>query len=233
MRGGTALERKHTDAQYEEKLRQIREKLLLMAGRVEQMIHQAVQALIERDAELARRTIEEDRQINRDEIDTDDLCLVVLARWQPLATDLRFLTLALKMVTDLERIGDLAVNVCERVLWLGQKPPLKPYIDIPRMGEIVEGMLRDAVDAFVGGDDAKAREVIARDDEVDKLYRDVFLELLEIMRSDGEKVEPGLQVQSVAKLMERMADHCTNLAEQVIFMVRGQDVRHAGKLGKQ
>lgn len=227
------MERKHTDAEYEKMLQQIRERLLLMAGRVEMIIHGSIQALIERDAESAQATIELDHQINRDEIETDELCLVVLARWQPLATDLRFITLALKMVTDLERIGDLAVNICERVVWLSGVPPLKPYIDIPRMSEIVQGMLHDAVEAFVAGDDARAGEVIGRDDEVDELYRKVFLELVELMRTDREKVLPGLQVQSVAKLLERMADHCTNLAEQVIFLVRGQDVRHAGKLGKQ
>ncbi|RME30308.1 MAG: phosphate transport system regulatory protein PhoU [Deltaproteobacteria bacterium] len=227
------MEKKHTDVQLEKELAEIRNRLLLMAGRVEEMIRNAVRAVVERDPELARQTIKTDRLVNRDEIEIDEKCLVVLARWQPMATDLRFLTLALKMVTDLERIGDLAVNVCERAISLGREPPLKPFIDIPRMAEIVQSMLHDAVQAFVDGDDGRAEQVIARDDEVDELYHSVFRELLGIMRQDESKVERGVQVQAVAKLLERMADHCTNLAEQVIFLTRGEDVRHAGKLGRQ
>lgn len=227
------MNREHTDRQYGAQLRELRQRLLLMAGRVEQMISRSVEALVTRDADLAQSTIELDRQVNRDEIETDRLCLVILARWQPMASDLRFITLALKMVTDLERIGDLAVNICERAVDLAADPPLKPYIDIPRMAVIVQTMIHDAVDAFVANNAELAREVIDRDDEVDALYRRVFAELLRIMRADEEKVESGVKVQAVAKLLERMADHGTNLAEQVIFMVHGEDVRHAGKLGKQ
>ena len=204
-----------------------------MAGRVEHMIRRSVEAVVNRDLDLARTTIQLDRRVNRDEIETDELCLLILAKWQPMATDLRFITLALKMVTDLERIGDLAVNICERALDLGESPPLKPYIDIPRMAEIAQSMIHDSVDAFVAGDARKAQEVIDRDDEVDDLYRKVFDELVEIMHKDESKVARGVQVQAVAKLLERMADHITNLAEQVIFMVKGEDVRHQGKLGKQ
>jgi len=227
------MNREHTDRKYAYELRVLRQRLLLMAGRVEQMIKLAVEAVVNQDVDLARATIQLDRQVNRDEIETDGLCLLILAKRQPLATDLRFITLALKMVTDLERIGDLAVNICERAIDLGTDPPIKPYIDIPRMAEITQSMIHDSVDAFVAGDAEKAQQVIDRDDEVDDLYRKVFDELVDIMRRDESKLERGIQVQAVAKLLERLADHCTNLAEQVIFLVKGEDVRHLGKLGKQ
>jgi len=227
------MDQKHTDRKYDAELSDLRERLLMMAGRVEQMIKQAVESVVTQDIELARKTIAMDRQVNRAEIETDELCLVILAKWQPMATDLRFITLAFKMVTDLERIGDLAVNICERAIDLGSAPPLKPYIDIPRMAQIAESMIHDAVDAFVERDAEKAQDVIDRDDEVDNLYRRIFDELIQIVREDEAKVERGIQVQAVAKLLERMADHCTNLAEQVIFLVKGEDVRHIGKLGKQ
>jgi phosphate transport system protein len=227
------MKAEHTDKKYQAGLQDLRQRLLRMAGMVEQMISDSVKALTNRDLDLARRTIEADNKVNRFEIEADELCLVILAKWQPMATDLRFVTLALKMVTDLERIGDLAVNVCERVIELGDSKPLKPYEDIPRMAEIVQQMIHDAVDAFVVGDTDKAQQVIDRDDEVDRLYWMVFKELLDLMRANEANVEKGMRVQSVAKVLERMADHTTNLAEQVIFLIDGEDVRHRGKLGKQ
>lgn len=225
--------RAHTDREYEQELQDVRERLLSMAGHVEQMTATAIQSLVERDSDLARRTIEADKAVNRLEVETDELCMLILAKRQPMASDLRFITLALKMVTDLERIGDLAVNISERAIDLNQFPPLKPYEDIPRMAQIVETMVHDAIDAFVEGDAEKAREVIGRDEEVDRLYDDVFTELLEIMQGDAEKVRRGIHVMSVSKWLERMADHATNLAEQVIFMLKGKDVRHVGKLGEE
>jgi len=227
------MDKKHTDRKYEQELQDLRERLLRMAGQVEQMIADAVEALLDRDTDLARRTIEADNKVNRCEIETDELCLVILAKRQPMASDLRFLIQAFKMVTDLERIGDLAVNVCERVFPLAQMEPLNAPEGISSMAAIVQSMLHDAVDAFVVGDADRAREVIDRDDQVDELHHDTFRELLDLMRADEENVERGIRYQSVAKLLERMADHVTNLAEQVIFLVRGEDVRHVGKLGKQ
>ena len=220
----------HTDRGYEEQLRKLRESLLLMAGRVEEMIQKSVKALVERDSDMARACIALDHKVNRSELDTDEMCLRILVTRQPVASDLRFLTLALKMVTDLERIGDLAVNICERALDLNQDDPLKQYDDIPEMAQIVQSMVHDAIDAFVAGDVDKAEEVIDRDDSVDKLYTRVFQEVLELMRKDPSKVERGVHVQSVAKWLERMADHATNIAEQVVFMVAGEDIRHLGKL---
>jgi len=223
---------RHTDRAYESDLIQLRERLLLMAGRVEDMISRAIKALEQRDAVLARRTIITDRRVNRDEMEIDESCLIILAKRQPMASDLRFIALALKMVVDLERIGDLAVNICERVVDLAERPPLAPYPDIPQMADLVRGMLRDAVDAFVDHDDAKAQSVIDRDDLVDQLYHHTFREILHAMvEAQGHSgVERGIQLQSVCKYLERMADHITNLAEQVIFMVQGKDIRHAGKL---
>lgn len=221
---------RHTDTEYEHELRGLREKLLLMAGRVEEMIAQSVKAVITRDSYLANATITSDKRVNQDEIKIDELCLIILAKRQPVASDLRFVTLALKMVTDIERIGDLAVNVCERAIKLSTKPALKPIDDISAISTIVQSMIKDAIHAFVIGDPKKAQLVIDRDDEVDHLYQKIFRNMLELMIIDPSIIEQGIEIQSVAKLLERMADHSTNLAEQVIFMVKGKDVRHSGKL---
>jgi phosphate transport system protein len=226
--GGTL--KRHTDREYENELRVLRDQLLLMAGRVEVMIADAVRALDEGDSALARATILSDREVNRAEVDTDELCLVVLAKRQPLASDLRFITLALKMVTDLERIGDLAVNICERAIDLNRDEKLLPYDDVRRAAGVVQSMVRDAIDAFVESDVAKAEAVIARDDVIDEAYHQIFRRILETMLGDPGSVERGIHIQSVAKFLERIGDHCTNLAEQVIFMVKGKDIRHVGKL---
>lgn len=228
MGEGMPTHKAHTDREYENQLRELRDRLLLMAGRVEEMIGKSVRALVERDPELARQTIESDLKVNRSELDVDELCLVMLATRQPMGSDLRFITLTLKMVTDLERIGDLAVNICERAIDLAAVPQLKPWEDIPRMADIARSMTRDAIDAFVAGDVDKAQAVIDRDNEVDELYTRIFREILAIMLKDSSTVERGIHVQSVAKWLERVADHATNLAEQVIFMVKGKDVRHLG-----
>ena len=220
----------HTDREYENQLGALRQALLLMAGRVEEMIVNSVRALIDRDVELAKKTIEADHKVNRAEVETDELCLLILAKRQPMASDLRFITLALKMVTDLERIGDLAVNICERAIDLADLPPIKPWEDVPRMAEAVESMVHDAIDAFVERDADKAQRVIDHDAEVDALYVRLFRETLAIMLNDSSTIERGIHLQSIAKWLERMGDHSTNLAEQVIFMVKGKDVRHLGKL---
>ena len=221
---------RHTDREYEAELEALREKLLLMAGRVEEMIRRSVEAVCTRDGELGQKTILMDRKVNRAEREVDEMCLLILAKRHPMASDLRFVTLALKMVTDLERIGDLAVNVCERAVELSGEPQLGATPDIQRIAVIVQSMIKDAIDAFVQGDADKARAVIDRDDEVDELYHSVFRLLLDVMRRDEAAIAPGIHVQSVAKFLERIGDHATNLAEQVIFMVRGTDVRHEGKL---
>jgi len=220
------LGRTHTDSEFEHELRRLREQLLVMGSHVETIIGNSIKALTERDTALAEHTIAADRVVDRMEVELDGLCLDILARRQPMASDLRFITLVLKVVTDLERIADLGVNVCERVAELNSEPQLKPYVDIPRMGREVQAMLREALDAFVAKDAARAQAIIGRDETVDALYGQVFRELLTFMMEDAHNVYRATRLQSVAKYLERMADHTTNLAEMVIFMIEGQDVRH-------
>jgi phosphate transport system protein len=219
----------HTARTYEQELTQLRQSLLLMAGRVEEMISRSGQALVERDADLARKTIELDRAVNRAEVDIDEMGLLILAKRQPMASDLRFVTLVMKMVTDLERIADLAVNICERAIDLAEDDSILVHADIPRMTETVQTMVKDAIDALVGWNADKAWDVIKRDDVVDELYDRVFTEVLAEMREHPERVHGLIHMQSVAKWLERMGDHSTNLAELVIFMIDGRDVRHPGR----
>ncbi|MCG8558147.1 MAG: phosphate signaling complex protein PhoU [Proteobacteria bacterium] len=216
----------HTDREYEQQLRELKENVLLMAGRVEEMIDSSVRALVQGDSELARRTIRSDRKVNRAELDIDELCMLLLAKRQPVASDLRRITFTLKMVTDLERIGDLGVNIAERALDLERLPRWPLYEGIVDMAAITRSMVKDAIDAFVQGNVDQAAAVIERDDKVDELYTHVFHEALELMRKEPATIQRGIHVQSVAKWLERVADHSTNLAEQVIFMVKGKDVRH-------
>jgi len=224
------MKREHTDRRYEGELRTLREQLLLMGAKVEQMIAASIKTLIDRDSALAHLTIESDHEINRLEMDTDDLCLRILARRQPVASDLRVITIVLKMVTDLERIGDLGVNICERVIELNAEPPLKPYVDLPRMAEVAQGMVREALDAFVARDPERAQQVIDRDRMVDAYYAQIFRELLTYMMEDPRNIFRATRVQSIAKYLERVGDHATNLAEMVIFMVKGKDIRHLGRM---
>ncbi len=228
MAGPTQTTRQHTDQGYEEELRKLREQLLLMAAKVEEMIANSMRALVERDSLLAREMIEFDHQINRIELESDEACLRILARRQPVASDLRFITIALKLVTDLERMGDLAVNICERVIELNDEPPLKAYLDLPRMAEAAQGMLRDALDAFVDADADRAKAVIERDSILDAYYADIFRVLLTYMMEDPRNIYRATRVQSIAKYLERIGDHATNLAESVVFMVGGKDIRHTG-----
>jgi len=220
---------KRTDQGYERELQELRDRILRMSGLVEAMIADSIRALVSRDSDLAFETIDRDQKVNRLEMETDELCLIILAKRQPMASDLRFIILASKMVTDLERIADLAVNICERAVDLNVARPLRPFEDIPRMSEIVKSMVRDSIDAFVSGNSQEARQVVERDDVVDELYHKVFRDVLELMLSDPKAVVQGIHIQSVAKFLERMADHSTNLAEHVVFMVEGQDIRHEGK----
>ncbi|MGB8298969.1 MAG: phosphate signaling complex protein PhoU [Polyangia bacterium] len=218
--------REHTDREFEQELRHLREQLLLMGSHVEAIIGGSLRALLARDSALAQRTIEADRIIDRLEIEIDGLCLQILARRQPVASDLRFVTMVLKAVTDLERMGDLGVNISERVLELNDEPPLKPYVDLPRMADETQMMLRESLDAFVAKDADRARRVIARDKIIDDLYAQIFRELLTYMMEEAKNVYRATRLQSIAKYLERIADHATNLAELVVFMVKGNDIRH-------
>ena len=220
------MEREHFSRQYDAELNDIREKLLVMGGKVELMIDNAMKALLERDSDLAERTIAFDHEINHLEVEIDEKCLQVLATRQPAARDLRFLTLALKIVTDLERIGDQCANIAKRVRELNLEPPLKPYIDLPRMADAASTMVKEALDAFVRGDDTLAIKVCKDDQIVDDLNEQIQRELLTFMMGDPTTISRAIRVNYVSKCLERIADHATNVAEMVIFMVKGKDIRH-------
>lgn len=217
---------KHTMSQFDADLNEIRSRLLEMGGKVEKMITDAMKALVERDSELAVQTIEYDHEINRLEVEIDERCLEVLALRQPTASDLRFITLALKIVTDLERIGDQCRNIAKRAQELNDQPPLKPYVDLPRMAVIAAVMVTEALDAFVRRDDEAAYAVCRRDSEVDRFYEQIQRELLTFMIEDATTITRAIKITAIAKCLERIADHATNVAEMVIFMVKGKDIRH-------
>jgi phosphate transport system protein len=226
--------RVHTDREYEAELRTLKDKLLRMAGMVEEMIANATRAVLEGDLELARQTIQTDGKVNALEVETDELCLLILAKRQPLASDLRMITLAMKMVTDLERIGDLAVNIGERVLALGSAPSPAVAQRLQAMSDVGQAMIHDAIDGFVAGDVTQARSVLSRYQQVDDGYREIAMELQSEMTRERSFVDRGVHLQAIAKFLERIADHGTNLAEMVIFQVEGKDVRHkAGRFDQK
>jgi len=216
----------HTDKAYEAELEALRERLLEMGGLVEAAISQSVRAVVERDAGQAEQVKLRDRQINRMEVAIDQACRRILALRQPAASDLRFISTALKIVTDLERMGDLAVNIAERAADLAQAPALRPLHDLVKLAELSEGQLKRALDAFVTGDANAAELVLRGDDHLDALYLKIFNELLGLMMEDPRSIRRATSLMFVAKHLERFGDHATNLAEMVIFMVRGTDVRH-------
>jgi len=216
----------HTDKAYEAELRQLREKLLEMGGLVETAISSSVRAITERDPELADQVQTRDREINRMEVGIDNACRRILALRQPAASDLRFITTALKIVVDLERMGDLAVNVAERALDLARAPPLGPQHDIQKLADLAEAQLKRALDAFVAGDVAKAEEVMRGDELIDALYLKIFNGVLALMMEDSKNIRRATALMFAAKHLERFGDHATNLAEMVVYMVRGTDVRH-------
>jgi phosphate transport system protein len=216
----------HTDKAFEQDLRDLREKLLAMGAKVEAHIADSMRALIERDSAIAEQVMQGDKEVNRLEVEIDDTCRRILALRQPAASDLRLITTALKIVTDLERIGDLAVNIAERARELNQAPPLKPYVDTPRLAELAQHQVKKALDAFVSSDVTRAEEVLKEDEHLDALYLKVFNELLSYMMEDSKNIRRATALMFIAKHLERMGDHATNVAEMVIYMVRGTDVRH-------
>jgi phosphate transport system protein len=220
----------HTSKVYEHELRTLREKILLMGSLVEEMIQKGSTALSMRDTGLAKATIRLDRRINRLECEVDELCMRILATRQPVASDLRFVTTALKIVTDLERIGDLVVNVCERVQELNEEPPLAPAADLPSLADEASAVVHDALDALVARDCDRARQLLTRDDLIDEHYARIFQEVLSIMSRDPSTVYRATRIQSIAKYLERIADHAMNVAESVVFLVKGTDIRHSNRL---
>lgn len=219
----------HTNRQYEEELRKLRNNLLKMGGTVERQIADAVQATVNRDSAMAQRVIAADAEVNRMDIEVEELCIKLLALRQPAARDLRFITTGLKINVDLERIGDLAVNIAERALELNQEPMVKPFLDIPRMATLAQSMVKDSLDAFTREDCALAEDVIRRDDQVDQLNYQIFRELLSYMAEDARTIGRGTRILFVSRYLERIADHATAIAEMVVFMVKGKTIRHMDK----
>jgi len=197
-----------------------------MGALVEDQIRRVMRALVERDEALAREVIDRDRQVNTYDVEVDEKCVELLALHQPAASDLRFITTAMKIVTDLERIGDQAVNIAQRAIELNREPQLKPYIDLPRMAEQAARMVKESLDAFVSRDTALARRVCGEDDQVDALKEQVFRELLTFMMEDARTIPRAIRLILISRFLERVADHATNIAEMVIYMVDGKMVRH-------
>jgi phosphate transport system protein len=211
---------------FQEELDELKGRLLEMGGLAEDRLRLAVRGLVERDAVLVDKVLTGDGAINQLHIDIDDRCFKLLALHQPMAVDLRAIVAAVKINTDLERVGDLAVNISEAVRRYLQHPPVKELIDIPRMAELAQDMLRDALDAFVRRDQNLAQAVLAQDDALDALKTAVFRELLTYMLRDSTTIEPALDLILISRHLERIGDHATNVAEDVIFMVSAKDVRH-------
>jgi len=211
---------------FDDELQKLKEKLLRMGSLVEDAVKNSITALVERDNALAELVIENDRLVNTLDVEIDEESIRLIALRQPMASDLRFITMAMKITTDMERMGDLAVNIAERALELNTEPVLKPYIDIPKMREIAQGMIRDALNAFVKRDKKLAVDVIMRDDMVDDLKHDVLQELAVYMAKDPSTVSRAMKISFVAQYLERIADHATNIAEMVIYLVEGKIIRH-------
>jgi phosphate transport system protein len=211
---------------FHEELGALKQTVLAMGGLVEDQIRRVMRALVERDDAQARDVIDRDREVNAYENEIDEKCVELLALHQPAAGDLRFITTAMKIVTDLERIGDQAVNIAQRAIELNQEPQLKPYIDLPRMAELAQAMVKESLDAFVARDTALARRVRAEDGAVDDLNHQIFRELLTFMMADPATIPRAIRLILIARFLERVADHATNIAEMVVFLVESRLVRH-------
>ena len=207
-------------------LTRVKDELVRMAGLAEAAIGQAVKALVSRDAEAAQRVVGSDDAVNLLEVEIDELCLRTMALYQPEARDLRLLAMSLKINNDLERMGDQAVNIAERTLELLKEPLLKPLIDLPRMAEIAQRMVKDSLDAFVQQDTTLAKTVCERDDEVDRYDDQIFRELLTYMMQDPRAIARAVNLILVSRHLERIADHATNIAEDVIYLVEGKNIKH-------
>lgn len=214
------------ERRFDEDLKQLKAHLFTMAGMAEQTIGKAVKALVDRQASLAQEVIQDDAAINRLEVEIEDACLTLLARYQPEARDLRVIAMIFKIVNDLERVGDQGVNIAERTLDLLKEPLLKPLIDIPKMAALAQQMLKDVLDAFVNQDAELARAVCRRDDEVDHLNDQIYHELLVYMTQDPKTITRAVDLILVGRHLERVADHATNIAEDVYYLVRGTTIKH-------
>ena len=211
---------------FHEELQKLKETLLIMASAVETSISKAIDALVERNSPLAEEVIQMDQKINNLEVSIDEQCLKLLATQQPMAIDLRFITSAMKINNDLERMGDHSVNIAELVKILNEQELLKPLIDIPRMANLAQMMVKDSLDSFINGNVEQAQSVCIRDDEVDKLDDQLFRELLTYMMNDTQTIARALDLVLISKNLERIADLSTNIAEEVIFIYRAKMIKH-------
>ncbi len=225
--------RAHTDREFESELTALRQRLLTMGGRIEEMLACSVQAAVNHDVALARQTMDMDMAVDEDELEIDERCLRIMARRQPVGSDLRFVAFAFKAVTDLERMGDLATGIARRIIEGEDSHDDKPMPEVARLGESVQAMVHIALDAFVNGDADRARQVLQLDDGVDDLYHQLFRSMLSELGRGTPNTDRCVRVQNVAKHLERIGDHATNLAEQVIFLVDGKDVRHRGRANQK
>lgn len=214
------------DRPIDAELTKLKQQLLVMAGEVEQQVSLAIRSLVERDPEAAQQVIAADGQVDQREKEVDRTAVEIIVRERPLASDLRLVMTATKIAPDLERVGDHAVNIAEQALVLNRMPPLKPFVTLPRMADIAKEMVRQALDAYVAHDAQLARQVIARDDVVDALHEEIFRELLTYMLADPQTIPRALALLLVSRSLERIADQATNIAEQVVYLVEGQDIRH-------
>jgi phosphate transport system protein len=217
---------RHVSSDFEGELDEVRTKLLLMASKVEGLIGNIIDALVDRDSAKAERVISADKEVDTLEKEVDELCIRILALRQPAASDLRHITIALKVVTDLERMGDLCVNIARAALEINREPRIKQTVDIPRLALAARDMVRRSLDSFIEENPELAKEIVCNDVNVDHLYDQLFQELLKTMIESPETIGAGTRLLFVARHLERIADHATNIAEQVIFMVLGADVRH-------
>lgn len=209
-----------------EELKKLKNDVLQMAATIEASLSDAIKALLERDDSLAENVIEKDKIINSFDVMIDEECIKLIALKQPVASELRFIITAMKITSDMERIGDLCVNICERVLELNKEPLLKPYKDLPKMAETVKIMLREAIDAFLQKDVELACEVIKKDDTVDYYLNEITNELITFMIRDSSTIYRANKITHIAKYLERIADHCVNISENVIYLVKGKIIRH-------
>lgn len=211
---------------FDREIETLKQLLLRMGAMVEESINESIRALLERDTNAAQRVIDADSEIDRMELEIDQHTIEMIAMMQPAAVDLRFVAAAMKITPELERVADLAVDVCERAIELNREPPLKPLLDIPRLARIAQDMVRQSLDAFVRRDAALAREVIARDDEVDRLTEQSFRELLTYMLEDSHNISRAIRLTFVGKYFERMADGATNICEMVVYLAEGKVIKH-------
>ncbi len=219
--------RTHTSKEFDNELQELRRLILELGAKVEMMMAKSIESLTRRDSQVAQAIIAEDAEVNELEVDVNALCIQMVALRQPTAVDLRFITTGLKIASDLERVGDLAANVCERALELNEEPPLKPYIELPRMASASSQMLRESLDSFIKEDVALARKVISSDDEVDNMNEELFRELLTYMLDNPRNISRATRLTFISKYLERIADHATNIAEAVLFMVEGHNPRRS------